>query len=168
MIFTRNCGNTNNHKSYCETNERKLIRCNAFFWREVILAILSAFLLRRGFAWSTEPKKIPEIVAYSSLQIGVWIVLAGLKWIVALEGVGGYVRIEKGRISPSYPLVFSSLSRYPHHSYPVYLVKWSGVYSPRCRGQSGLRSLSTATICLPTRKPKTTILFRRYMNTMKG
>lgn len=60
----------------------------------------------------------------AALRIGGWIVLAGLEWIVGLGGVGGYVRIEKGRVSPSCFLVPSpSLSRYPLHSYPVYLVK---------------------------------------------
>lgn len=44
-----------------------------------------------------------------SLWIGGWIVLAGLEWIVGLGGVDGYVRIEKGRVSPSCSHVLSLL-----------------------------------------------------------
>lgn len=35
--------------------------------------------------------------------------LAGLEWIVGLGGVDGYVRIEKGRVSPSCSLAFCLL-----------------------------------------------------------
>lgn len=68
---------------------------------------------REGFS----PKSyycLPRLSLSPALRIGGWIVLAGLEWIVGLGGVGGYVRIEKGRFSPSYSLVPSpSLSRYP-------------------------------------------------------
>jgi len=59
---------------------------------------------RRGFAWSREHRE-GFLPSRSRHGIGGWIVLAGLEWIVGLEGVGSYVRIGKGRVSSSRSLL---------------------------------------------------------------